>query len=99
LFKHIFNDESKKDQAMAKEILTFFERLESELPGVNLLQKNVTSSFKRAQNAYEQLSIVHSFKINAEGLLQNDESSIIFIETLTQHYQSLDILEVLLNCL
>jgi hypothetical protein len=42
---------------------------------------------------------VHSFKINAEGLLQNDESSIIFIETLTQHYQSLDILEVLLNCL
>lgn len=37
--------------------------------------------------------------MNAEGLLQNDESSIIFIETLTQHYQSLDILEVLQNCI
>lgn len=43
---------------MAKEILLFFERLENELPGVNLLQKNVTNSYKRAQNAYEQLSIV-----------------------------------------
>jgi phospholipid N-methyltransferase len=37
--------------------------------------------------------------MNAEGLIQNDESSIIFIETLTQHYQSLEILEVLQNCI
>jgi len=37
--------------------------------------------------------------MNAEGLIQNDESSMIFIETLTQHYQSLEILEVLSNCL
>ena len=48
LFKNIFSEESKKDQAMANEILKFFERLENELAGVNLLQKNVTSSFKRA---------------------------------------------------
>jgi len=36
LFKCIFN-ESKREVTMAKEILTFFERLENELPGVNLL--------------------------------------------------------------
>lgn len=52
LFKNLLNEENKKEKEMTQEILKFFERLEVELPGVNLLQKNVTSSYKRAQNAF-----------------------------------------------
>jgi hypothetical protein len=69
------------------------------LQGINLLQKNVTGSYTRAQLANERYLAVSYYKLNAEGLLQNDESSIIFIETLTQHYQSLDVLELLLDCI
>ena len=53
LFKNLFSEENKRDQVMTQEILKFFERLENELPGVNLLQKNVTNSYNRAQNAFK----------------------------------------------
>ena len=64
-----------------------------------MLQKNVSKSFGRAQLAYDRFQAVSYFKLNSEGLIQNDDSSIIFIETLTQHYQSLDVLELLLDCI
>ncbi len=100
LFKCFFRQQAISEEGSeALQIIKFFDRLESELPAINLLQKNVTQSYTRAKEAYDKYQIISSYKINAEGLIQNDESSIIFIESLTQHYQSLDILEILIDCI
>ena len=71
LFKFFFNNPRYPEEVdtSANEILKFFERLETELQGVNLLQKNVTSSFAKAKLAYERYQKVSYFKLNAEGLL------------------------------
>jgi len=45
-------------------ILDFFHRIESDLPQVNLLQKNVSASFSRAQQAYAKFCKVTAFRLN-----------------------------------
>jgi len=71
LFKCFFNNprQSLQNDSSTNEILKFFEKLENELQGVNLLQKNVTKSFARAQLAYDRYQAVSYFKLNAEGLI------------------------------
>jgi hypothetical protein len=71
------------------------QELQQELPESNTLQRGVAESFNRAVEALQKYQIVQSFRVNAEGLLQQEESSIMFIESLTQYYQTLEILEVL----
>lgn len=66
---------------------------------MNLLQRSVGQAYQRAQQALEKYRTVQSFRLNAEGLVQNEESSIVLIESLPQYYQSLDLLEVLLKCI
>lgn len=44
-------------------ILDFFTRIEADLPEVNLLQKNVTQSYAKAQKAFSHFEFVHNYRI------------------------------------
>lgn len=46
-------------------ILDFFERLENELPNVNVLQRGIWKSYERALEAFDKYTSIQSFKINA----------------------------------
>ena len=48
LFTSVIGDKDKEAV-----ILEFFTRMETDLPDVNLLQKNVTLSFAKAQKCYD----------------------------------------------
>ena len=48
LFTSVLESSRETEQV----ILDFFTRMESDLPTVNLLQKNVTQSYSKAQSAY-----------------------------------------------
>jgi len=55
LRRALFNFESATDnakEATQQHILTFFERMEQDLPSVNLLQKNVTGSYNKAKETF-----------------------------------------------
>lgn len=63
LFRNSFS--TSRDEQSVHEILTFFQRLESELSNVNLLQKNVTDSYNKALDVYQRFLNVANFKLNS----------------------------------
>lgn len=44
-------------------ILDFFTRMEADLPEINLLQKNVTQSYKKAHTCFNHFITVHNYRI------------------------------------
>lgn len=48
-------------------ILDFFTRMETDLPTVNLLQKNVTQSYSKAKDAFNHFQVVHAYRIQGAG--------------------------------
>ena len=69
----------------------FFDRLEAELPEVNLLQTGVRQVFIKAQQGLAYYNQVSAYK-----LTENHQSDIVFVQSANQYYQTLKILENLL---
>ena len=44
-------------------VLDFFARMETDLPEVNLLQKNVSQSYAKAKACYQHFEFVHNYRI------------------------------------
>ena len=77
-------------------ILDFFTRMEKDLPAVNLLQKNVTQSYTKAQKAFKHFQVVHSHRL--QGGNQPDQD-ITFVDSVPQLVESINILEELTHCI
>lgn len=77
-------------------ILDFFQRMELDLPQVNLLQKNVTPSFTKAQSTFAKFLKVHHFKL--EGHTSNFEDT-CFVDSMPSLVNTVDILEELSSCI
>ena len=54
LFTSVLGSKEQEDT-----IIEFFTRMETDLPEVNLLQKNVTKSFAKAKSCYDHFQFVH----------------------------------------
>ena len=56
--------------------------METDLPSVNLLQKNVTGSFERARENYEAFARVQQYRVASTTNVQQEEWA--FVETTAQ---------------
>ncbi|CDW71951.1 UNKNOWN [Stylonychia lemnae] len=99
IFRYHFDLEDECQKAKQTIMVKFFARLEEELKNINILQQGVVQNFEKAQNVYSVFLNIQAFKFNIKGLLTEQDSGIVFIETFNQYYQTVQILEELLQCI